>query len=101
MCCQQVSIGSNIKAKVGHLDFLYFWETTYFIGIMCGIGGLILLVVVLFVIFCCCRCHRRKMTPNRDSINLMEKKVDSPARNEYSTLPNGGGSPTNNNNSGN
>jgi hypothetical protein len=42
------------------------------------------------------------MTPNTDSaINLMEKKVDSPARNEYSTLPNGGGSPTNNNNSGN
>ncbi|KAK7109536.1 hypothetical protein V1264_013564 [Littorina saxatilis] len=85
----QVTIGSSFSREVGKLNYLDFWETSYFIGIMCGIGALILLVIVI-IIFCRCRRRRSMNTSTRQSqIGLTEKSPNgSPApQNQYSELP--------------
>ena len=81
----QVKVGDAITIEVGTLNFLEFWETTYFIGIMCGIGGLILLILVV-IIFCCCR-RRGGTKPQRAStmtlVPMSDQKGNGRPSNHY------------------
>ena len=82
----QVKMGSNIVRQVGTLNYIDIWETTYFIGIMCGIGALILLILVIVIL---CRCRRRKKmktTSRQSQINLVQKTNSgtSAPENQYS-----------------
>ena len=85
MFCQ-VKMGSNIAHQAGTLNYLEFWETTYFIGIMCGVGALILLIIVIIIL---CRCRRRrnmKRSKRQSQIQLTQKTSagSGAAENQYS-----------------
>ncbi|XP_076461007.1 uncharacterized protein LOC143293708 [Babylonia areolata] len=79
-----VKMGSHISKQVGSLNYLELYETTYFIGIVCGVGAFLLLIVVIVVV-CCCRRRRRAL--HRGALS-MDKLVSGHAGqpNQYSEL---------------
>lgn len=70
---RQVKMGSNIARRVGTLNYLEFWETSYFIGIMCGIGALVLLIIVIIIMCRCCRRKKMKASKRQSQMNLVQK----------------------------